>query len=221
MATMAETESIERGFQRLASIFKPPVLDSHKCVRCKDAVYHAEKIGPVLQGMYHKHCFRCVACDQHLTMKNYFTSQVDPNDREVYCANHYPRVGAARYGQSAIGISGPVRAQENYRKMSKKLDQQVRKPGTVRIPSYDANAIAIKRILTSPKAAEYTAAVNEQAQVSLPPDAMGIKQPLAAQRLQMNVKAPQPGHMYQPKVPPLSKQIKNQQHKHQTTYQSW
>ena len=200
MATMSDTDSIERGFQRLSSIFKPPVLDAHKCYRCKDTVYHAEKMGPVQSVIYHKKCFKCVVCDNHLTMKNYFTSQVDADDRELYCANHYPRVGAARYGHGAIGISGAVRAQENFRKMSKKLDQQVRKPGTVRIPSYDANAIAIKRILTSPKAAEYTAAVNAQTNVSLPPDAMGIKGPLAAQRLQHNPVQTQPGHMYQPKV---------------------
>ena len=201
MATMAETDSIERGFRRLSSIFHPPVLDAHKCYRCKDTVYHAEKMGPVLEVMYHKHCFKCVVCDQHLTMKNYFTSQIDQNDRELYCSNHYPRVGAAKYGQSAIGIRGPVKAQENFRKMSKKLDGQVRKPGTVRIPTYDAQAIAIKRILTSPKAQEYTAAVNAQAQkVSLPPDAMGIKQPLAAQRLSKTSQQNHAGHMYQPKV---------------------
>ncbi|WAR24738.1 HIL-like protein [Mya arenaria] len=196
---MADTDSIERGFQRLSSIFRPPVLDSHKCYRCKDTVYHAEKMGPVHEVVYHKGCFRCVVCDNNLTMKNYFTSQVDANDRDLYCINHYPRVGAARYGKGAIGISGAVRAQENFRKMSKKLDQQVRKPGTVRIPSYDASAIAIKRILTSPKAAEYTAAVNIQANVSLPPDAMGIKGPIAAQKMQHQVKASQAGHMYQPK----------------------
>ncbi|KAL4236037.1 hypothetical protein ACF0H5_004423 [Mactra antiquata] len=200
MTAIADDEAIERGFQRLSSIFRPPVLDSHKCHRCKDTVYHAEKMGPVHDVIYHKHCFKCVDCDQHLTMKNYYTSQVDPNDREVYCSNHYPRVGAAKYGQNAIGISGAVRAQENFRKMSKKLDNQVRKPGTVRIPSYDASAIAIKRILTSPKAAEYTAAVNAQAQkVSLPPDAMGIKQQLAAQKLSKPNQANMPGHMYQPK----------------------
>lgn len=201
MATMAESDSIERGFRRLSSIFHPPVLDAHKCFRCKDAVYHAEKMGPVHEVMFHKHCFKCVVCDQHLTMKNYFTSQIDPEDREVYCSNHYPRVGAAKYGQSAIGIRGPVTAQENYRKMSKKLDNQVRKPGTVRIPSYDAQAIAIKRILTSPKAQEYTAAVNAQAQkVSLPPDALGIKQPLAAQKLNKVYQPNVQGHGYQPKV---------------------
>ena len=202
MASTAEIESVERGFQRLASIFKPPVLDSNKCYRCKDAVYHAEKVGPVHDVIYHKQCFRCVVCEHNVTMKNYFTSQIDNSDKDVYCINHYPRVGAAKYGQGAIGISGPVKAQENFRRMTKKLDAQVRKPGTIRIPSYDAQAIAIKRILTSPKAVEYTAAVNAQAQkVSLPPDAMGIKQNLAAQKLQTNYQQPgNHGHMYQPKV---------------------
>lgn len=182
-ATYEEHESIERGYQRLSSIFRPPVLDSKKCHRCKDNVYHAEKMGPVLDVIYHKHCFKCVSCDQHLTMKNYYTSQVDPNDRDVYCLSHFPRVGAAKYDQGAIGIRGAVRAQENYRRQTKKLNSQIRKPGTVRIPTYDAEAIAIKRILTSPKAAEYTAAVNAQANVSLPPDALAIKQNIAAQKL--------------------------------------
>lgn len=201
MATMGDSDSIERGFRRLSSIFQPPILDSHKCFRCKDAVYHAEKMGPVHEVMYHKHCFKCVVCDQHLTMKNYFTSQIDVSDRELYCSNHYPRIGAAKYGESAIGIRGAVKAQENYRKMSKKLENQVRKVGTVRIPSYDAQAIAIKRILTSPKAHEYTAAVNAHAQkVSLPPDAIAIKQPLAAQKLGIVHKSKAQAHLYQPKV---------------------
>lgn len=181
-------------------LFHPPVLDANKCYRCKDTVYHAEKMGPVHEVVYHKLCFKCVVCDQHLTMKNYFTSQVDPTDRDLYCSNHYPRVGAAKYGQGAVGIKGAMRAQENFRKMSKRLDSQVRKPGTIRIPTYDAEAIAIKRILTSPKAQEYTAAVNAEAQkVSLPPDAMGIKQPLAAQKLSRVDHPNMHHHQYQPK----------------------
>ena len=201
-ASVAESESVERGFRRLSSIFQPPVLNSNKCHRCGDTVYHAEKIGPVQHGLYHRRCFRCVVCDQNLTMKNYYTSQVSPDDREVYCSNHHPRVGAAKLDQGAIGIKGAVSAQENFKRMSKKLDGQIRKPGTVRIPSYDANAIAIKRILTSPKAQEYTEAVNRDVhKIGLGPDAMGIKQPVAAQKMhtkyQHEVNA---RHQFQPKV---------------------
>lgn len=200
MAAMTETDSIERGYRRLSLLFQPPVLDSHKCYRCKDTVYHAEKMGPVHEVVYHKLCFKCVVCDQHLTMKNYFTSQIDATDRDLYCSNHYPRVGAAKYGPRAVGIRGAVNAQENFRKMSKRLDSQVRKPGTVRIPSYDAEAIAIKRILSSAKAQEYAAAVNLEAQkVSLPPDAMGIKQPIEAQKLNRVIHPSAHAHMYQPK----------------------
>ena len=201
MATMAESESIERGYQRLSSIFRPPVLDSSKCHRCKRPVYHAEKIGPVHGVIYHRQCFRCVVCDQSLTMKTYYTSQIDQNDREIYCLTHYPRVGAAKYGQGALGIQRAMNVQSDYRKMSKKLDQQVRKPGTVRIPTYDAEAIAIKRILTSPKAQEYTAAVNAQVgKVSLPPDAMGIRQPMAAQKMQAQFIKKDGAHNYHPRV---------------------
>lgn len=199
-ASVAESESVERGFRRLSSIFQPPVLNSNKCHRCGDAVYHAEKIGPVQHGLYHRRCFRCIACDQHLTMKTYYTSQVSPDDREVYCSNHYPRVGAARLDQGAIGIKGAVSAQENFKRMSKKLDGQIRKPGTVRIPSYDANAIAIKRILTSPKAQEYTEAVNRDVhKIGLGPDAMGIKQPVAAQKMHTKYQHENARHQFQPK----------------------
>ena len=137
-------------------------------------------------------------------MKNYYTSQVSPEDREVYCINHYPRVGAARLDQGAIGIKGAVSAQENFKRMSKKLDSQIRKPGTVRIPSYDANAIAIKRILTSPKAQEYTEAVNRDVhKINLGPDAMGIKQPVAAQKMHTKYQHENARHQYQPKVSTL------------------
>lgn len=201
MTAVAESESIERGFRRLSSIFQPPVLNSNKCHRCGDAVYHAEKIGPVHNGLYHKGCFRCVVCDQQLTMKTYFTSQVSADDKEVYCISHYPRVGAARIDQGALGIRGAMNAQENYKRMSKKLNSEIRKPGTIRIPSYDAQAIAIKRILTSPKAQEYTEAVNRDVhKVGLGPDAMGIKQPVAAQKMHTQYQHENARHNYQPKV---------------------
>lgn len=201
MTALAESESIERGYRRLSSIFQPPILNSNKCHRCMDTVYHAEKMGPVHNGLYHKGCFRCAICDQILTMKNYFTSQVSADDKEIYCINHYPRVGAARIDQAAMGIRGAVNAQENYKRMSKKLNSEIRKPGTIRIPSYDAQAIAIKRILTSPKAQEYTEAVNRDVhKVGLGPDAMGIKQEVAVQKRHTKDRQDNARHQFQPKV---------------------
>ena len=134
-------------------------------------------------------------------MKNYYTSQISPDDTEIYCINHYPRVGAARLDHAAMGIRGAVNAQENYKRMSKKLNSEIRKPGTIRIPSYDAQAIAIKRILTSPKAQEYTEAVNRDVhKVALGPDAMGIKRPVEAQKMHAKYQQQNARHQYQPKV---------------------
>ncbi|KAL3870107.1 hypothetical protein ACJMK2_042720, partial [Sinanodonta woodiana] len=182
----AEAESVNRGYQRLSVLFRPRVLDGEKCFRCKEPVYHAEKIGPVHEVVFHRNCFRCIECGQHLTIKNYCVNQVEPKDKEIYCQNHYPRIGAARIDDASFGIRGAVMAQNNYRRMSKKLDPQVRKPGTVRIPNIDVQAVAIKRVLATPKAQEYTRAQLDQVRISLGLESVSIQQDVQAQKMRAN-----------------------------------
>lgn len=76
--------------KRLRNIFTPPPPD--KCTRCDNRVYQMEKIGPVNEVIFHKQCFKCCQCGQHLTLKTYFTNQDDFGDREIYCSKHCPKV---------------------------------------------------------------------------------------------------------------------------------
>ena len=62
-----------------------------------------------------------------------------------------PRIGAAKYDKNALGIKQAVDTQTNYRKISKKLNPQIRKPGTIRSPSFDYQAMAIRTAVSAPK----------------------------------------------------------------------
>jgi len=76
--------------KRLKNLFVPPPPD--KCTRCNNRVYQMEKIGPVNEVIFHKQCFKCKECGQHLSLKTYFTNQTDFSDPEVYCSKHCPKV---------------------------------------------------------------------------------------------------------------------------------
>ena len=96
--TMMMTPSSNAGLtsagappRSLRKLFVPPPPE--KCTRCGDRVYPVEKVGPVNEVIFHKQCFKCVQCGNHLTLKTYFTNQNDFNDREIYCTKHCPRVG--------------------------------------------------------------------------------------------------------------------------------
>ncbi|ESO03432.1 hypothetical protein HELRODRAFT_192035 [Helobdella robusta] len=86
----------------LKKIFVPP--PSEKCTRCSQRVYQVEKIGPVNEVIFHKQCFRCCRCGQHLTLKTYFTNYTDLTDKEIYCQKDAPKVSAHGYDASAMGI---------------------------------------------------------------------------------------------------------------------
>jgi len=53
-----------------------------------------EKVGPVNEVIFHKQCFKCKQCGQHLSLKTYFTNQDDFGDHEIYCSKHCPKVYA-------------------------------------------------------------------------------------------------------------------------------
>lgn len=99
----------------LKQLFIPPPAE--KCTRCAERVYQVEKIGPVNEVIFHKQCFKCAKCGQHLTLKTYFTNQTDFNDKEIYCNKDCPKVSAHGYDARAVGIrtamSVPKGAQSN------------------------------------------------------------------------------------------------------------
>jgi len=76
--------------KRLRGLFVPPPPD--KCTRCGNRVYQVEKVGPVNEVIFHKQCFKCCQCEQHLTLKTYFTNQDDFSDKKIYCNKHCPKV---------------------------------------------------------------------------------------------------------------------------------
>jgi hypothetical protein len=174
-----------RGYQRLSSLFRPTGLDNKRCHRCGDAVYHAEKVGPVHDVVFHRKCFKCGVCGQSLSMKNYWTNQADTRDKEVYCGSHAPRVGTAHIDESAIGMKREMKSQKLYSK--NKHTREIRRPGTVRLPTYNINAFEIKRALTAPKAHDYPARdggdKGSQHPVSFDANALFIKGPMDAQQL--------------------------------------
>jgi hypothetical protein len=86
----------------LKKLFVPPV--SEKCTRCNQRVYQVEKVGPVNEVIFHRQCFKCCQCDQHLSLKSYFTNQADYVDKEIYCAKHCPKISAHGYDGRAMGI---------------------------------------------------------------------------------------------------------------------
>ena len=93
----------------LSKLFSPPP-SNNICERCSGKVYYAEKVGPVNNVIFHKSCFRCNRCDQHLTMKTYFTNGVDVLDKEIYCTQHVPKVHTTGVDANAVGIRNALMA---------------------------------------------------------------------------------------------------------------
>ena len=91
----------------LSSLFIPKVQDI--CSRCKQAVYQAEKTGPVNRCYFHKLCFKCAVCSQHLTMKTYFT-HMKGTEMDIYCSHHVPKVQSGGLDGQSLGILSAMHA---------------------------------------------------------------------------------------------------------------
>ena len=74
------------------------------CQRCGERVYAVEKVGPVNGVIFHRQCFKCHTCSQHLTLRTYFTNPEDLADKEIYCKNHNPVSVAKGLDGKALGI---------------------------------------------------------------------------------------------------------------------
>lgn len=92
----------------LSNLFTPKLQDI--CSRCKQAVYQAEKTGPVNRRFFHKMCFKCVVCGQHLTMKTYFTHMKSSDEMEIYCTHHLPKSTVTGIDGQALGILNAMHA---------------------------------------------------------------------------------------------------------------
>lgn len=219
----AESQSAERGFQRLSSLFRPTLSEGNSCHRCKAQVYQAEKIGPVHDVVFHKNCFKCFVCGQFLTIKNYFSNQTSANDREVYCGTHVPRVGGSSIDHGAMGIKSAIASQNVYKKMSKKMNSEVRLTGTLRKPSYNYEAVAIKRATTVPKTQDYVAerataeALHKGADIDS--NALYIKGPIEAQLLRQGYQRKLDKHHYPPNIYRKRKKLIEEQRRLEAEYQ--
>ena len=118
-------------------MFKANYMDSN-CLRCGKTVYPTDKIGPLKDySFFHSGCFRCVVCGSKLTLKTYYNNQFSNEDKEVYCSQHVPKIGAGTLDQDAMGIKAAM----NVPKLSQNVNEQIRPGGKA---FFDAEALAIK-----------------------------------------------------------------------------
>lgn len=96
----------------LRNLFAP--MKSDGCQRCGSRVYQMEKVGPVNEVIFHKQCFKCAQCDQHLTLKTYYTNQTEFMDKEIYCVNHCPKYTSAGLDAQAMGIRNAMRSPQSH-----------------------------------------------------------------------------------------------------------
>lgn len=193
-----DAESAARGYRRLSSLFRPSVSDAKKCFRCKINVYHAERLGPVHEVVFHRNCFKCCICGQFLTIKNYWSNQLEADDREIYCKTHAPRVGAARIDAGAVSIKRNIDVQKDFHILSKKLNREIRFPGTFRAPHVESDSVEIKRALTAPKVNEHADIAGGRAAIGV--DALHITGAMDAQILQRPYKRNLEKHHFPPNI---------------------
>lgn len=64
-------------------MYRPNFYES-ACLRCKEIVYQVDRIGPLKDfTFFHTGCFKCRTCGSKLTLKTYFNSQHNQDDKEV------------------------------------------------------------------------------------------------------------------------------------------
>ena len=128
-------------------MFKANYMDSH-CLRCGKMVYPTDKIGPLKDyTFFHSGCFRCVVCNSKLTLKTYYNNQFSSEDKEVYCSQHVPKIGAGRIDKESVEIKAAL----NVPKVSLGINEQIRPGGK---SSFDAEALAIKSHIANRIAAD-------------------------------------------------------------------
>lgn len=134
-AIMAVFNAGDRAIPKsLSNLFEP--MEDNRCRRCKEKVYYAEKLGPVNGVIFHRGCFTCSECNQHLTMKTYYGS----DDKEIYCVKHAPKISSTGLDANAVGI----RLALNAPRTSDRLTDQIR---SMNKPLYTGEAIGIQQAM--------------------------------------------------------------------------
>jgi hypothetical protein len=98
------------GLNSIANQSSSSSSSENKCLRCNNQVYSLERIGPIKGNIYHKTCFKCLACDRQLDLKTYYTNQIDLNDRQIYCQSHAPKSGKGVFGADNLYIHNVLNA---------------------------------------------------------------------------------------------------------------
>ncbi|GAB1606427.1 hillarin-like [Argonauta hians] len=186
----------ERGYQSLSHLFQPMIHERSKCFRCDNIVYQYERAGPVHDVIFHKKCFRCWTCGQHLNPKNCWSNQFDAEDKEIYCISHYPKVGAAHVTKEAVGIRQAIAAQNDI-KTTNRTSDQVRLPKETEAPLVDNEAVHIKHALRKPKFKQNDADFHKS---NIDGNALHIKGALEAQQLQKRYNRKLDKHHYPPYI---------------------
>ena len=71
------------------------------------------------------------------SLKTYYNNQFSADDKEVYCSQHVPKIGAGRIDKDSVEIKAAL----NVPKVSIGINEQIRPGGK---SSFDAEALAIK-----------------------------------------------------------------------------
>ncbi|XP_076462508.1 hillarin-like [Babylonia areolata] len=190
MATLSEEDAASRGFKRLSSLFLPPHAlgagrAGSRCQRCGVNVYQQERMGPVHDVVFHKTCFRCFICGQFLTLKTYWSNQVEGGDAEIYCHTHVPRIGGSGMDREALGIRRAVAAQQDVSSGAvSRSSQQVRQTGGAPPPMVDKDALGIRSAVSAQRTRAGYEHTPQSHTSGVDASALHIRGALDAQRLQ-------------------------------------
>ncbi|XP_064625297.1 hillarin-like [Lineus longissimus] len=132
-------------------VFFDPGTTIEKCYRCKESVYHVEKIGPINGMLWHRGCFKCSTCGRQLTVKTFYTDSSSADDKEIYCSSHAPNSHGSHVDYEAMGIKHGVGSQFRVRESKKFHNEQIRGTDPGRGAAYDTDAMTIRRALNAPK----------------------------------------------------------------------
>ncbi|XP_035704265.1 hillarin isoform X2 [Folsomia candida] len=83
-------------------------------------------VGPLKDfSFFHSGCFKCCVCGSRLSLRTYYHSQHDQEDKEVYCISHVPKPGPGHLDGSAVGIRSAL----NVPKSTTFVNEQIRASG--------------------------------------------------------------------------------------------
>ncbi|ODM96551.1 LIM domain-containing protein E [Orchesella cincta] len=74
-------------------------------ILCGVTALYQQQVGPLKDfSFFHSGCFKCCVCGSRLSLRTYYHSQHDQDDKEVYCMSHVPKPGPGHLDGSSVGI---------------------------------------------------------------------------------------------------------------------